>query len=52
LCVQPQQIASIEVMPICYVDVIHAAPKAAMFETVVAEIADPTIIAAFPIKVG
>lgn len=46
----PQKIAAFEVVPICYVDVIHAAPKAAMFETVVAEIIDPAMIAALPIK--
>lgn len=45
-----QKIASIEVVPICYVDVVHAAPKAAVFETEVAEILDPAIIAAIPIK--
>ena len=39
-------------VPICYVDVVHAAPIAAVFETAVAEILDPAIIAAIPVEVG
>ena len=46
------KIAAIEVVPICYVDVVHAAPSAEVFTSAVAEIYDAAIVTAIPIKVG
>ena len=46
------KIAAIEVAPICYVDVVHAAPTAEVFTTAFAEIYDAAIVTAIPIKVG